>query len=360
VAAPPGSDDAVTEALTCRDLGVQYGEFPVLDGFDLDVTAGEVVALLGPSGSGKTSVLNAVAGVVPVASGEIRVGGLLVASASHHAPPERRSVAMAFQHYALWPHLSALETAAYPLRRAGVREAEALRRSVAMLDRLGLAGLGDRRPSELSGGQQQRVGLARALIREDVAAYLLDEPTAHLDADLGSTLQDLLAELGRDRGAGVVYASHDPAEALGVADRVALVRGGRVVQQGSPADVYSRPIDRWAAGLTGKSSLLDVDVRSLAAGRAVVRIGETEVEVGGGGEGSTMVVRPEWAHLGGSLSGVVRSVRFRGSHRDVTLDTAGGAVVIRASVNTTQVSVGETLSWGLDRGWLVSDRSTRA
>jgi ABC-type Fe3+/spermidine/putrescine transport system ATPase subunit len=197
-----------------------------------------------------------------------------------------------------------------------------------------------------------------------VAVYLLDEPTAHLDADLGSTLQDLLADVGRDRGAGVVYASHDPAEALGVADRVALMRAGRVVQDGSPADVYGRPVDRWAAGLTGRASLLEVDVRSLAAGRAVVGVGGTHVEVAGGGEGSTLVVRPEWAHLGGPLSGVVRSVRFRGSHRDVTLDTAGGPVAVRVSANTTRVGVGETLSWGLERGWLVgdelNDRSTRA
>ena len=163
---------------------------------------------------------------------------------------------MVFQNYALWPHLTALDTVAYPIRRRGVRRAEARREAEQILARLHVRDLAHRRPAELSGGEQQRVGLGRALAR-DAALYLFDEPTAHLDTHVRGVFLDELVTRLRDTGAAALYATHDAEEALGVADRVALLTAGRVVQVGTPEEVYHRPVDVWAARLTGPVSVLE-------------------------------------------------------------------------------------------------------
>ncbi|MFH2071532.1 MAG: ATP-binding cassette domain-containing protein, partial [Actinomycetota bacterium] len=170
-------------ALEIRDLDVSLGGTPILHGVDLSVAEGEAVALLGPSGSGKTTLLYAVAGFVTPTGGEIAIGGRTVSGPGRHTAPERRSVGFVFQNYALWPHLTAAETVAYPLQRSGIPAAEAASEAGALLARVGIPDLAGRKPAEMSGGQQQRVGLARALARK-AALYLLDEPTAHLDAAL--------------------------------------------------------------------------------------------------------------------------------------------------------------------------------
>ncbi|MDT4912926.1 MAG: iron(III) transport system ATP-binding protein, partial [Pseudonocardiales bacterium] len=213
-------------ALRCVGLGVRYGDVRALDGAELAVAPGEVVTLLGPSGSGKSTLLHAVAGLLQPSAGEIWLGDRLVATAGRGAPPERRDVGLVFQDFALWPHLDALATVAYPLRRAGTgrREAEAVARR--LLQQLDIGSLAGRRPAELSGGQQQRVGLARALARNP-RVFLLDEPTAHLDTHLRSAFQASVRDRQAATGAAAVYATHDAGEALALADRVALVVGGR-------------------------------------------------------------------------------------------------------------------------------------
>ena len=178
-------------------------------------------------------------------------------------------MAMVFQNYALWPHLTALDTVAYPMRRRGVRRAQARREALEILARLHVADLADRHPAELSGGEQQRVGLGRALAR-DASLYLFDEPTAHLDTHVRGVFLEELLTRRRDSGAAALYATHDAEEALGVADRVALLAAGRVVQVGTPEEVYHRPVDLWAARLTGPASVL-------------------------ARPGGTILVRPEWA-----------------------------------------------------------------
>ena len=352
--------DAVP-AVECRAIRVGYGSMLVLDGLDLAVAPGEMLALLGPSGSGKTTLLSAIAGFLPVEAGSISLGGRLVADERRLEPPERRDVGVVFQAAALWPHLTALETVAYPLQRHGRSRADARREAQAILDGLGIGGLADRRPAELSGGEQQRVGLGRA-IAHGAHVQLFDEPTAHLDIPLREQLLELLARQRRDAGAAGLYATHDTTEALALADRVALMRDGRIVQVGLPRDVYDAPVDAWAARLTGPAAEVEVRIVApcgdgrveldVAGGRAVVEV------VAGGDSGPAtdarpgdrwrVVVRPDWAALGGTLPGRVSHVAFHGTHTDVRLATDAGEVAVR-TIGSAGVRVGEPIGWSLHR-----------
>ena len=307
---------------------VAYGPVTALDRISLAVQSGEVVALLGPSGSGKSTLLNAVAGFLSPAGGSIRLRQRVVADARRAEPPEHRDVGVVFKNYALWPHLSALDTVAYPMRRRGVPSAEARSEARRILSLLHIGQLADRRPGQLSGGEQQRVGLARALARL-ASLYLFDEPTAHLDTHVRGVFLDELVARRSATGAAALYATHDAEEALGLADRVALLNSGRLVQIGSPQEVYDQPVDMWAAQLTGPISVLEVP-----------------------GQGR-MLVRPGWARFGGERPGRVEAVRFAGPHSDYQLSTALGQVVVRQS-GPPQQEVGAEVSWSLERTWRVS------
>lgn len=337
----------MTPALECHVLRLAYGSTDVLHGIDLSVDPGESVALLGPSGSGKTSLLYAVAGFLAPIGGEIRLGGRTVSTSRAQDPPERRGVAMVFQHYALWPHLTAAETVAYPMRRRGVARSQARAGALALLERLGLAALADRHPSRLSGGEQQRVGVARAIAREP-DLFLFDEPTAHLDTALRAALQEELAERRAQTGTAALTATHDVTEALATADRVVLLREGRVIQVGTPREVYEQPSDLWAARLTGPASLLDAALLDVSD----VRVEGTPL---GGRAVSEVLVRPDWASLGGDLTGTVLGAWFRGPHTDYRLATPYGEVEIREP-GTPRESVGATTGWRLRRAWALASR----
>jgi ABC-type Fe3+/spermidine/putrescine transport system ATPase subunit len=306
-------------------LTVAYGPVTALDRISLSVQQSEVVALLGPSGSGKSTLLNAVAGFLSLAEGSIRLRQRVVADGRRAEPPEHRDVGVVFQNYALWPHLSALDTVAYPMRRRGVPAADARAEAERILSLLHIGHLADRRPGELSGGEQQRVGLGRALARQ-ASLYLFDEPTAHLDTHVRGLFLDELVARRSASGAAALYATHDAEEALGLADRVALLNSGRLVQIGSPQEVYDQPADMWAAQLTGPMSVLEVP-----------------------GEGR-MLVRPGWARLGGERSGRIEAVRFAGPHSDYLLSTALGRVVVRQA-GSPQHEVGAEVTWSLQRTW---------
>ena len=338
--------------LECRAVSVAYGPEIVVRDVDLQVGAGDTLALLGPSGSGKTTVLSAVAGFLSLAAGEIRLRGRVVADRDRSEPPERRDVGVVFQHAALWPHLTALETVAYPLRRRGVDRREALAEAARLLDLMGMTALAERRPSELSGGEQQRVGLARALARRP-DLFLFDEPTAHLDTPLRSALQDELAERRSATGAAAVLATHDVGEAMAIADRVALIRSGRVVQVGAPTAVYDEPVDAWAAELTGPASVLDLDVVARFDGAAEVLVAGVRLRLpwSSVAEGRVRaLVRPDWATLDGPLDGTVESVRFRGPHTDYRVATGVGRVQLR-SVGPPRAATGDAVGWSLLRAW---------
>ena len=344
-------------ALECRSLTVSYGPTVALRSLDLRTEHGETLAILGPSGSGKTTLLYTVAGFIPPKSGEVRMDGRLVATPGDGLAPEDRNVAIIFQNYALWPHLTAVETVAYPLLRQGTRTDEARRQASELLDRMGILALADRRPAELSGGQQQRVGVARALARQ-ARLYLFDEPTAHLDAALRADLQEELAERRRSTGAAALYATHDATEALAVAHRVALLRDGALVQQGSPAEIYEQPVDLWAARLTGPATVITASVDRTSNEKLVLSVGDESVtvqarNVPSQGGSAQVLVRPDWARLGGRLPAVVREVWYRGTHTDYRLETPAGQVDIREQ-GFPSARAGHRVTWDLRRVWVIS------
>ena len=330
---PPPAETTRGYSLEVRDLVVEHGDVPALRGVDLHVATGEVLALLGPSGSGKSTLLDTVAGFVQPRAGTVFLDGRLVAGAGRTVPPERRDVAVVFQQNALWPHLSAVDTVAYPLRRRGVPREAARRQAAELLGRLHVGHLAARRPAELSGGEQQRVGLARALAR-GASLYLFDEPTAHLDTHVRDVFLQEMAERQRATGAAAVYSSHDAAEALALADRVALLDAGRVVQVGAPQEVYDRPVHEWAARITGPGTVLD-----LPEGRALVR--------------------PEWATPDGPEPGRLVGVRYRGPWTDLLVETPGGVLLLREPGRSPR-SVGEPLPWRLLHRWVLPGTVDRA
>ncbi len=346
-------------ALSVDRLVVRYGAVSALDGISLQVGRGEVLAVLGPSGSGKTTLLNAVAGFVPISGGEIRIDDMLVASGRRSLPIEQRGVGVVFQSYGLWPHMDALDTVAYPLRRQGMDKAEARARAAELLERVGLAGLEHRRPNLLSGGQQQRVGLARALARKP-RLFLFDEPTANLDSGLRAGLQSQIRKQLERTEAAAVYVTHDPVEAFAVSDRIAAIRDAHLVQVATAKEIYAHPADAWIARLTGPCSLVDADVldaSTVRIGGAVVR----DVILGGAAQPPrndvSLAVRPEWIRLDAPgalpLDATVEAVAFAGAEVVCTLAGGGRSVVVHVP-GSTDIRTGDRVSWGLTRACVLS------
>jgi putative spermidine/putrescine transport system ATP-binding protein len=247
--------------LAHRGLSKSYGAARAVDAVSLDIGRGEFVTLLGPSGSGKTTLLMMIAGFVEPSAGEI----LLDQRPITPLPPERREFGMVFQGYALFPHLSVAENVAFPLKVRGTARAESQRRVDEVLQLVKLGGLENRLPRELSGGQQQRVALARALVFRP-RLLLLDEPLSALDKKLRGELQDELKSLHRRVGLTFIYVTHDQEEALSMSDRVAILHRGKVVQVGSPGELYERPATRFVADFLGRSNFIRGRVASANGG----------------------------------------------------------------------------------------------
>ena len=231
-----------------------YGLVKALDEVDLEVREGEFLAMLGPSGSGKTTCLRQIAGFEQPTSGHIEIFG----ETAEGVPPFRRNVNTVFQDYALFPHLNVLDNVAYGLMIRGINKKERYRSAEEALDLVALPGLGKRRAGELSGGQRQRVALARALVNKP-RVLLLDEPLGALDLKLREQMQEELKALHKRLGITFVFVTHDQNEALSMADRVALFDQGRIVQVGTPQDIYRRPNSRFVADFVGSSNVLPPD-----------------------------------------------------------------------------------------------------
>ena len=284
----------------------RFGAVTAVDAASLTVHSGEFLALLGPSGCGKTTVLRLIAGFERPDGGELRIGAKTVAGSSW-SPPERRHVGMVFQDYALFPHLTVAQNVAFGLPR---RERHGRARDVLRL--VGLGDVGRRFPHELSGGQQQRVALARALAPEP-AVVLLDEPWSSIDPLLRGSMREELAQILRTAGTTVVLVTHDQEEALALADRVALMRDGTIVQVDAPERLYHGPVDRWSAAFVGAANFLD---GRLARGRAVTALGAFDAAgaVNGAEGACAVLVRPELVLLEPASpgQGVVVAREFRG------------------------------------------------
>jgi iron(III) transport system ATP-binding protein len=260
--------------LTIDDLHLRYGTVEILKGIDAKFEEGSVVCLLGRSGSGKTTLLRSIAGLEEPYRGAIRIDGRPVydAGSGTNLPPEKRDLGFVFQSYALWPHKTVFENVAYGLRLRGQSKAELQPKVQAALDGVGLGALAERYPSQLSGGQQQRVAIARALVYEP-PVILLDEPLSNLDAKLREEARIWIRALIKRRGITAVFVTHDQAEALAIADQVVLLDGGRLVQSGTPEDLYERPETLFASEFMGTNNTLSVTLRERRAGRALVELG---------------------------------------------------------------------------------------
>ncbi|WP_052433140.1 ABC transporter ATP-binding protein [Streptacidiphilus carbonis] len=297
----------MTAHLRVENLSKSFGPTRVLDRVTFTVPPGRFTVLLGPSGSGKTTLLRCLAGIERADSGSVHLGGLTLAQDRSHLAPDRRDLAMVFQDYALWPHMTAAANVGYALRRRRLDREQSRRRVEQVLTRVGLSDHAEQFPHQLSGGQQQRVALARALVAEP-GLLLFDEPLSNLDADLRERLRVEIATLTRESGATVVYITHDQAEAFALADEIGVLEGGRLVQLGSPEDVYHRPASPFVARFTGLAGELEG-----STGLA----GELEGSTGLAGE------------LGGSPAGppidAVGAVTVRTAAGPVTAMT-GGAV----------------------------------
>ncbi|WP_375001209.1 ABC transporter ATP-binding protein [Aeromicrobium sp. CTD01-1L150] len=240
-----------------QDLTLKYGDNTAIDDLSLVVEDGEALVLLGQSGCGKTSTMRCIAGLETPSRGVISIGGDVVFDGSRgiSRPPNKRNIGMVFQSYAIWPHLTVFENVAFPLTMAKVAKAEIRERVVATLELVGLGAMADRGASLLSGGQMQRVALARSLVMEP-SVLLLDEPLSNLDARLRDRLRLELRELQQRLGLTSIYVTHDQEEALALADRIALMQFGRIVQVGPPHEIYENPASASIADFLGVNNIL--------------------------------------------------------------------------------------------------------
>ncbi|VDC33642.1 ABC transporter ATP-binding protein [Pseudogemmobacter humi] len=237
----------------------RFGEFEALKQVTLEIGNGEFVAVLGPSGCGKTTLLRAIAGFEKISEGSITVGGAEVSGPGRHVPPEARNVGIVFQNYALWPHMSVAENVGYALKVAKVPRAERGRRVQEALDLVDLGAMGERRPANLSGGQRQRVALARCLVATP-SLVLFDEPLANLDVHLRAAMEAEFADFHKRTGTTIVYITHDQAEAVALADRIAVMDHGRLIQFATPQELYARPANAMVAHFIANGIVLPATV----------------------------------------------------------------------------------------------------
>jgi iron(III) transport system ATP-binding protein len=351
--------------LSVRGLGKTFGRgdsaVRAIDGVSFEVAEGQLLALVGPSGCGKSTTLRCIAGLERADAGEIAIGGQTVDDAARRSfrPPYDRAIGMVFQSYAIWPHLDVFENVAYPLRVARARPSagDVRDRVMGTLALVGLDGLARRDATTLSGGQQQRVALARALVRQP-RLLLLDEPLSNLDARLREQMQHELVDLVRRVGVTTVHVTHDQVEALAMADRVAVMIGGRLAQLDSPAALYARPCSAPVATFVGSGSVLAGEIAETRADQTAIVVlaggaGRIDVELPPGartGERVEIATRAEHLTLLAEdplrdcnvLRGRIVRLSFRGAARDCHVDVAGS--IVRAAIDHAMaVQPGDTV-----------------
>ena len=358
--------------LAISGLTKTFGTSVAVDGVTLRIGAGEMVALLGPSGCGKTTTLRMIAGLVEPTAGDVLIGGSRIT----HIPVHRRNIGMLFQNYALFPHLSVAENVAFGLQMRGLGKADIRPKVEAALALVQLATYADRLPAALSGGQQQRVALARAIVIEP-SLLLLDEPLGALDRNLRESMQVELRQIQKRLGITAVLVTHDQEEALTMADRVVIMRGGKLEQVGTPEEIYSRPATRFVASFIGASNFLRGHVTGHADNRLLVQLS-------GGGqaclprstdqqEDLLISVRPEAINLSAAAPGqdaaangtpaTVQQIVYRGQTTHVHLRLDDGEPLLAFVPNrqgeriVSAFEVGDRVvaTWLPESNWVVAD-----
>jgi multiple sugar transport system ATP-binding protein len=325
-------------AIVCNQIVKRYGDLQVVHQFSIDVPEKEFVVFLGPSGCGKSTILRMIAGLEEISGGELVIGGQRV----NDLPPGERGIAMVFQNYALYPHMSVYDNVAFGLRRLKIAESEIRRRIGEVAATLGLEPYLQRKPAELSGGQQQRVAIARAMIKTP-KVFLFDEPLSNLDAKLRNHMRIEIARLHQNLQTTTIYVTHDQHEAMTLADRIVLLKDGRIEQIGTPREIFERPLTLYVAGFIGTPpmNLMEMAVRDrddhfeLSGPCGVLVVGANRFDLRGR-DRVTLGVRPSHMalgtpkQLGTGISGQVELVEYLGNEVLVNLNCGGvemGALV---------------------------------
>lgn len=338
--------------LKLEQVSKRYGAVQVIDRLSLDVAEGEFLVFLGPSGCGKTSLLRMIAGLEEASGGRILIGGKDVTQAA----PGQRNLAMVFQHYALYPHMTVRENLAFGLKNINLAADEIARRIQESSRMLELDKLLDRKPGQLSGGQRQRVAIGRAVVKEP-GLFLFDEPLSNLDAALRGRTRLELAQLHRRLGATMIFVTHDQIEAMTLATRIVVMNGGVIEQVASPAEVYRRPATRFVASFIGTPGMGFVPVRRAPdeEGRAVVRLpggGLLKTQVGAAGlqgQELSLGLRPENLRpsADGALRGQVEMVEFLGERTLAHLKLVDGSP-LTITVAGSVPQIGEFIGLAID------------
>lgn len=344
-----------------------YGSSVALDNISLQIRRGEFYTLLGPSGCGKTTTLNIIGGFIPITRGQVRINGKSV----ENEPPYRRNVNTVFQNYALFPHMTVAQNIGFGLKMKKKPQAEINQRVADMLSLISLENYGQRRPTQLSGGQQQRVALARALVNHpDV--LLLDEPLGALDLKIRKQLQGELLNIQRKVGITFVYVTHDQEEAMALSDRIAVMSNGRVVQEGTPAQIYHHPASRFVADFIGESNFFQGQVVDLEDRLAAIQVPGFARPVRAPlsqpvtrGQSVTIMVRPERmvvkTALDDSLDNVglatVRKIAFLGMYTQVVAELVDGTTIAvhQTSEENSAAASQDMIGQQVHIGWKMPD-----
>jgi putative spermidine/putrescine transport system ATP-binding protein len=354
----------IGSGIAIREVVKAYGAFRAADQVSLDIEPGEFITLLGPSGSGKTTLLNLIAGFQKPDEGQILVDG----KAIQDVPTHKRGFGMVFQSYALFPNMTVTQNVAFPLRMAGVDRATAERRVAETLDIMRLSEHAAKSPSQMSGGQQQRVAIARAIVLRP-KVVLMDEPLSALDRRLRESIQIEIRQLHQTLGSTILFVTHDQGEALTMSDRIAVMDAGKIVQVGTPTEIYRHPRDRFVASFVGESNLIEAEVVQKRgttmtlrnrAGFVFSAESRDAIDVGR----ATVLVRPERiaisdAPTANSIPAVVTSALFLGEILRVEARMEGGeTLLIRCTDRAGRPlpSVGDPLhvSWSAEDCWVLS------
>lgn len=346
-------------SISLKSVRKHFGSVEVIEGLDLEIEDGKLTVFVGPSGCGKSTLLRMIAGLEDIDHGSIEIDGVDVTETA----PAKRGVAMVFQNYALYPHMTAYDNIAYGLRRAGTPKAEVHSRVRKVAAQLQIENLLDRRPKAMSGGQRQRVAIGRAIVREP-RVFLFDEPLSNLDAALRVETRMQIAQLHKDLRTTIIYVTHDQVEAMTLADKIVVMRAGRVEQAGRPLELYEKPANVFVGRFIGTPSmnLLAAEIVDTSDTSIRVRVTDlgTEVDISGTwralprGASVTLGVRPERVRLSsdeanGARSRIEAIERF-GGETILYLRVNDGAAVVAKCAGNAAAESGDTISIDIDFG----------